>query len=433
MAIEQVCDEKNIPFDSVVEAIEAALAVAYRKEFGNKMLNCRVEFNPEDGASRIFDVKTVVDDPSEEDLERIKKAEEESKKEKAEGKDRRDERREDMKPAEAVEGEEEHRFNPRTDLGLSEAKKQKPDADLGDEIITELPVPEGYGRVAAQTAKQVIIQKLREAERETLFNQYKDRVGEIVNATVQRVEGPMVFMDLGHATALMPPAQQNPRERYKIGDRYKVFLLSVEQGRRGPEIIASRTAPEMVKALFAMEVPELASGSIEIKAVAREAGSRTKIAVLSMADNIDPIGSCVGQRGARVQTVMNELGGEKIDIIEYSDDSVRFIVNALSPAKVISVKLEEADKLAKAYVNEDQLSLAIGKGGQNVRLAAKLSGWKIDVLKDETPVETAEGETTEGEELKVEGESEEANDAQPVIETPVANEDAEATSSESKE
>jgi N utilization substance protein A len=189
----------------------------------------------------------------------------------------------------------------------------------------------------------------------------------------------------------------------------------------------------MVKALFAMEVPELASGSIEIKAVAREAGSRTKIAVLSMADNIDPIGSCVGQRGARVQTVMNELGGEKIDIIEYSDDSVRFIVNALSPAKVISVKLEEANKLAKAYVNEDQLSLAIGKGGQNVRLAAKLSGWKIDVLKDETPVETAEGETTEGEELKIEGESEEANDAQPVIETPVANEDAEATSSESKE
>jgi N utilization substance protein A len=395
-AIEQVCDEKNIPFDSVVEAVEAALAVAYRKEFGNKMLNCRVEFNPEDASSRIFDVKTVVADPTEEDLDRLKKAEEKSEKEKREGKDRREEKREEQKPA--VEGEEEeHRYNPRTDMGVTEAKKIKPDAELGDEMITELPVPEGYGRVAAQTAKQVIIQKLREAERETLFNQYKDRVGEIVNATVQRVEGPMVFMDLGHATALMPPAQQNPRERYKIGDRYKVYLLSVEQGRRGPEIVASRTAPEMVKTLFAMEVPELTNGAIEIKAVAREAGSRSKIAVHSMADNIDPIGSCVGQRGARVQTVMNELGGEKIDIIEYSDDAVRFIVNALSPAKVVSVKLKEADKIAQAFVAEDQLSLAIGKGGQNVRLAAKLSGWKIDVVKDDTPVESAEGEEKEEE------------------------------------
>ncbi len=398
MAIEQVCDEKNIPFDSVVEAIEAALAVAYRKEFGNKMLNCRVEFNPDDASSRIFDVKTVVADPTEEDLERLKKAEEKSDKEKRMGKEKREEKKEH--PTAGADGEaveEEHRFSPRTDLGITDAKKIKPDAELGDEIITELPVPEGYGRVAAQTAKQVIIQKLREAERETLFNQYKDRVGEIVNATVQRVEGPMVFMDLGHATALMPPAQQNPRERYKIGDRYKVYLLSVEQGRRGPEIVASRTAPEMVKALFTMEVPELSSGSIEMKAVAREAGSRSKIAVLSLADNIDPIGSCVGQRGARVQTVMNELGGEKIDIIEYSDDAVRFIVNALSPAKVVSVKLNETDHIAQAFVNEDQLSLAIGKGGQNVRLAAKLSGWKIDVMKDETPdeEEVTDASTTE--------------------------------------
>jgi len=399
MAIEQVCDEKNIPFDSVVEAVEAALAVAYRKEFGNKMLNCRAEFNTEDGSSRLFDVKTVVADPTQEDLDRVKSAEEKSEKERAEGKDRRGEKREEAaRSAEGTAEEEEHRFNPRTDIGITEAQKIKADAELGDEMITELPVPEGYGRVAAQTAKQVIIQKLREAERETLFNQYKDRVGEIVNATVQRVEGPMVFMDLGHATALMPPAQQNSRERYKIGDRYKVFLLSVEQGRRGPEIIASRTAPEMVKALFTMEVPELTSGTIEIKTVAREAGSRSKIAVASLADNIDPIGSCVGQRGARVQTVMNELGGEKIDIIEYSDDAVRFIVNALSPAKVISVKLEEAEKLARAYVNEDQLSLAIGKGGQNVRLAAKLTGWKIDVLKDETPVEGEAKEAAETEE-----------------------------------
>lgn len=378
-AIEQVCEEKNIPFDSVVEAIEAALAVAYRKEFGNKLLNCKVEFNPEDASSRIYDVKTVVEDPKPEELEAIAAAE-------AAKEDRMQRGKREEAPAEPLaEGEEEvHRFNPRTDIAITEAKKEKADAELGDEMVKELPVPEGYGRVAAQTAKQVIIQKLREAERDTLFNQYKDRVGEIVNATVQRVEGPMVFMDLGHASALMPPSQQNPKEQYRVGDRHKVFLASVEQSRRGPEILASRTSPEMVKAFFEMEVPELASGSIEIKVVSREAGSRTKMAVLSHDDSIDPIGSCVGQRGARVQTVMNELGGEKIDIIEYSEDPVRFIVNALSPAKVVSVQLNEEEHLAKAFVAEDQLSLAIGKGGQNVRLAAKLTGWKIDVIKDET-------------------------------------------------
>lgn len=381
-AIEQVCEEKNIPFDSVVDAIEAALAVAYRKEFGNKLLNCKVEFNPEDASSRIYDVKTVVEDPKPEELEAL--AQEEKMREEQKQKGKREERPTETLAGDAAPEEEVHKFNPRTDIPLTQALTLKYDAEVGDEMITELPIPEGYGRVAAQTAKQVIIQKLREAERDTLFNQYKDRVGEIVNATVQRVEGPLVFMDLGHASALMPPSQQNPKEHYKIGDRYKVYLAAVEQSRRGPEILASRTAPEMVKAFFEMEVPELTSGAIEIKAVSREAGSRTKIAVMSHDDSIDPIGSCVGQRGARVQTVMNELGGEKIDIIQYSEDAVKFIVNALSPAKVISVQLNEEEKHAKAYVAEDQLSLAIGKGGQNVRLAAKLTGWKIDVLKDET-------------------------------------------------
>lgn len=391
-AMEQVCEEKNIPFDSVVEAIEAALAVAYRKEFGNKLLNCKVEFNPEDASSRIYDVKTVVEDPKPEELEALAAAEAAREEQRQKGK--REEKPVEAEKAEGEVPEEEvHKFNPRTDIPLTEALTMKNDAELGDEIITELPVPEGYGRVAAQTAKQVIIQKLREAERDTLFNQYKDRVGEIVNATVQRVEGPLVFMDLGHAAALMPPSQQNPKEHYKVGDRHKVYLAAVEQSRRGPEILASRTAPEMVKAFFEMEVPELAAGTIEIKAVSREAGSRTKIAVMSHDESIDPIGSCVGQRGARVQTVMNELGGEKIDIIQYSEDAVKFIVNALSPAKIISVQLNEEEKHAKAYVADDQLSLAIGKGGQNVRLAAKLTGWKIDVLKDETPV--TEEATTE--------------------------------------
>lgn len=408
-AIEALCDEKNISFDSVVDSIEAALAVAYRKEFGHKNMNCKAEFNPEDGSSRVFDVKEVVEDPSEEELAEVAREEEERERRKAEGKPR-DDRRD-----ETPEEEEEKKFNPRTDIALSDAKEVKPDAEVGDEIISELPQHDDYGRVAAQTAKQVIIQKLREAERETLFDLYKDRAGEVINATVQRVEGRMVFMDLGQATAIMPPGQQIRDENYSIGARYKVYLKSVEKTKRGPEIVASRTAPEMVTALFDMEVPEIGAGAIEIKGVAREAGSRSKIAVVALQDNIDPIGSCVGQRGARVQTVMQELGGEKIDIIEWTDDTVKYIVNALSPAKVISVELkpgeaEDGEDLAIANVADDQLSLAIGKGGQNVRLAAKLSGWKIDIMKDgddgseedeaptEAPVEEAPVEEAPAEE-----------------------------------
>ncbi|PIW36521.1 MAG: transcription termination/antitermination protein NusA [Candidatus Kerfeldbacteria bacterium CG15_BIG_FIL_POST_REV_8_21_14_020_45_12] len=391
-AIEQLCEEKNIPYEAVIDSIEAALAVAYRKESGNKMLNVRAEFNPDDGASQFFDVKTVTEDPSEEELEAVAAAEAEEQKIREERRVGRDDRRGSRhdEPREGEE-EEEKRFNPKTDLGITQAKELKADAEVGDEMITELPLLDDFGRVAAQTAKQVIIQKLREAERQTLYDVYKDRVGEIVNATVHRVEGPMVYMDLGQATAMMPPAQRIRTENYSIGARFKVLLLSVEQGRRGPEIIASRSAAEMVEKLFETEVPEIGGGSIEIKGVAREAGSRTKIAVLSLADNIDPIGSCVGQRGARVQTVMNELGGEKIDIIEYNEEPVNYIVNALSPAKVISVQLDEEERVAKAFVAEDQLSLAIGKGGQNVRLAAKLTGWKIDVVnesgEDNGPVE----------------------------------------------
>lgn len=409
MAIEQVCDEKNIPFDSVVDSIEAALAVAYRKEFGNKNLNARVEFNPEDGSMRIFDVKEVVDDPEEEE-------------ETPEGEEPEVPVKEERKPQEGQEDDEEdeHRFNPRTDIGITDAREVKEDAELGDEIISEMPVPDEFGRVAAQTAKQVIIQKLREAERETLFNEYKDRIGEIINATVQRVEGPVVYMDLGQATAIMPPAQQVRGERYQVGGRYKVYLLSIEKTNRGPEIIASRAASEMVAKLFEMEVPEISSGSIEIKAVSREAGSRSKIAVQTLVDNIDPIGSCVGQRGARVQTVMSELGGEKIDIIEYNEDPVKFIVNALSPAKVQSVELKEEEQTAIAHVIEDQLSLAIGKGGQNVRLAAKLSGWKIDVMK-------AEGEGDSEEATKEEVKDEEKTEEPAPEETPVEKEE---TSSE---
>lgn len=413
VAIEQVCDEKNIPYDSVIESIESALAVAYRKEVGNKMLNVRAEFNPEDGSSQFYDVKTVTEDPDEEELVEIARKEEERRLARELGKPMpKEEKKEEGELAEGEEPEEEP-FNPKTDIGITDAKEMKADAEIGDEIVTALPLPDDFGRVAAQTAKQVIIQKLREAERETLYNQYKDRAGEIINATVHRVEGRLVYMDLGQATALMPPSEQIQNERYNIGDRYKIFLRSVEQGRRGPEIIASRAAAEMVEALFEMEVPEISSGLIEIKGVAREGGSRTKIAVFTEDESIDPIGSCVGQRGARVQAVMGELGGEKIDIIEYDEDIVKYIVNALSPAKVTAVELNDEEKTAIAFVEEDQLSLAIGRGGQNVRLAAKLVGWKIDVMKDgeepegdEAPAEEAPVEEVSAEDVSEETESE---------------------------
>jgi N utilization substance protein A len=278
------------------------------------------------------------------------------------------------------EEEKEERFDPKTMVPLQLARQQKPDANLGDEIRTELFPPAAYGRMAAQTAKQVIIQRLREAERDTIFKEFKGRESEILTGTVQRVEGRLVFVDLGHATSIMPPPEQVASERYQPGQRIKVFLVSVNTTPKGPEIVVSRSHPEMVRKLFAIEVPEISAGSVEIKAIAREAGSRTKTAVFSNQKNIDPVGSCVGQRGTRVQTVIGELGGEKIDIIEWSDDPIKFISNALSPAKILSIKVNPEDKSAIAEVREDQMSLAIGRNGQNVRLAAKLTGWKIDIV-----------------------------------------------------
>ncbi len=393
MAIKQICEEKNIPFESVISSIEAALAVAYRKEFGEKGQNIQVEFNPVNASMRIYDVKTVVEDELYEEYlkeqEELEKAEAEAEKEgpKEESKeDKKDEKKDkDEKKEEEVEGEEEEekRFNPKTDIPLSEAKEEYPEIELEEEIRNELDAPEEYGRVAAQTAKQVIIQKLREAERETLFDTYQDRIGEIVNATVQRVEGRYVFVDLGQATAVMPPQEQVRDERYEPGQKIKIYLVSVDKTNKGPEILASRAHPQMVAELFRLEVPEINGGEIEIKGVAREAGSRSKIAVLSEDDTIDPIGSCVGQRGTRVQTVITELGGEKIDIIEWSEDPVKFINNALAPAKILSVKLDEEAKTATVEVKEDQFSLAIGKQGQNVRLASQLAGWQLDIVKEE--------------------------------------------------
>ncbi|EKD79508.1 MAG: transcription elongation factor NusA, partial [uncultured bacterium] len=379
-AIKQICEEKGIPFEAVIETIETALAVAYRKETAQKGKDIRVEFNPNDGSMRIFEVTTVVEDELHDQYLKDKAARE------AAG-----EAAEPL-PAMDANGEPIKRFNPKTDIAYAEAKKEIGDIEIGDEIRDELEVPAEFGRMAAQTAKQVIIQKLREAERETLFNLYQDRAGEVINAMIQRVEGKVVFVDLGQAIAVMPPSEQVRSEVYKPGQRIKVLLLSIEKTNRGPEIVASRSHPNLVSALFSSEVPEIGAGSVVIKGVAREAGSRTKIAVAATDPNIDPIGSCVGQRGTRVQTVITELGGEKIDIIHYDDDAVKFIVHALSPAKITSVTLKEdpeGKKIAVAEVPDDQFSLAIGKSGQNVRLASRLSGWSIDIVRTEQPVTEA--------------------------------------------
>ena len=236
--------------------------------------------------------------------------------------------------------------------------------------------------MAAQTAKQVIIQRLREAEREMIFNDFKDKEHEVVSGVVQRREGKIVLVDLGKAVGVLPYEEMIQGEMYKSGDRIKVFVKEVSSRPKGPEIVLSRTSDEILKKVFYLEIPEISNGLIELKAVAREAGFRSKVAVSTDSDNVDPIGSCVGQRGARIQTVIAELGGEKVDIIEYNEDPIKFIANALSPAKIISMDLNEEDKKAKVKVGSDQLSLAIGKGGQNARLAAKLTGWKIDIVED---------------------------------------------------
>lgn len=373
-AIKQICDDRGIPQEQVIEALEAALAAAYRKDFGEKNQNIKVEFDIKTGGSRVFDVKTVVEDlPPEEEH-----ADEEGELKEAE------EKSDERSPLEegAFEDEEGRRFNPKTDLQLSDALGIKPDAVIGDEINTELPVPAEYGRMAAQTAKQVIIQKIREAERNLLYDTFKDKEGTIITGTVQRREENRILIDLGKISATLPISEQIAKERYMPGDRIKVYVISVQETGRGPEILVSRASSAMVKKIFESEIPEVASGAIEIKKISRDAGNRSKVAVISNQDNIDPIGSCIGQRGGRIQMIIAELGGEKIDVILYDEDPDTFITNALSPAKVSSIELFPETRTARVLVGEDQLSLAIGKGGQNVRLASQLTGWNIEVHQD---------------------------------------------------
>lgn len=333
-AIEQICEEKGISKDSVIEAIEAALIAAYKKDFGDKDQEVRVTLDKDSGEARIYVSKEVV--------------------------------------KEVQEGFE------MLQISLVDANKINAKAKLGEMIEYEEDNKE-FGRVAAQTAKQVIMQRIREAEREVVFTEFSDKEGQIISSTVQRVERGNVYIDLGHAVGVLFPNDQLPNERYYTGQRVKVYVVRVEQTQRGPQIVVSRTHPEMIRRLFEMEVPEISNNSVEIVGIAREAGMRTKIAVKSNIDGVDPVGTFVGGRGSRVQAVMNEIGEEKIDIIPFSEDAIEYISSALSPTKVISVKIDEDEKKAVVKVPEDQLSLAIGKSGQNVRLAAKLTGWNVDI------------------------------------------------------
>ncbi len=405
-AIKQVCEEKKINYDLVVSAIESALAAAYRKDYGNKLQNIKVTFNPETGKSKIYDIKTVVEDLTEEEEEALLEKIEEIKKQKINRKER-EPRAElnEIKEDETLIGEEERKFNPKTEIQLKDAVLVKKDAKIGEEIIFDLEEPEGYGRMAAQTAKQVIVQKIREIEKETIFNEFKDQEGGVVNGLIQRVEGRLVFVDLDKAIGILPMDEQIYGERYNVGGRIKVYIKEVRSGVRGAEIVLSRKSEEIVRQIFMMEIPELANGLIEIKSIAREAGSRSKVAIYTDSENIDPVGSCVGQRGVRIQTIINELGGEKIDIVEYSDDPSKYIANALAPAKILSIKTDDKLKRAIVKVDPDKLSLAIGKAGQNARLAARLTGWKIDIL-PYNPDEPEEVEEKKSEELFVEKETE---------------------------
>ncbi|MEX0649687.1 MAG: transcription termination factor NusA [Candidatus Andersenbacteria bacterium] len=339
LAIDQIVAEKGISKEKVLETIEAALAAAYRKDYGQRGQDIRAEFNEEDGAARIFKVTTVM--ATEEDLE-----------------------------------------NPAAQVLLEEAKKTDPEAEVGKEYVEEVtPTDPHYGRVAAQTAKQVIIQRIREAEREAVFEEYKDKEGEIISGIVQRIENDVTFVDIGRTTGILFPSEQVRGERYRLNQRIRVYVVKVELSSRGPEIVLSRSHPGMLRRLFELEVPEIFAGSVEIKGIAREAGERSKISVWAKEEGIDPVGACIGQRGTRIQTIIAELSGEKIDVIQWDEDPAHYIANSLSPARVVAVDIFEDEKRALAHVDEDQLSLAIGKRGQNVRLAAKLSGWRIDIVK----------------------------------------------------
>lgn len=391
-ALDELQAEKGISREAVVEAIATALAAAYRREYGKRGQIIRATFNPETGDLEFRQAKIVVDETLV--------------------------RKEDEEPT----GEDDHRsrFNPEQHIMITDAQRIKKDAALDEEISFPLETKEEFGRIAAQAAKQVVMQKIREAERTSIISEYGEREGEIVTGHVQRFERGNLYIDLGRATAVLPYDEQIPGERYRQGERVRALLLRVDEGVRGTFIRLSRSHPKFLTKLFETEVPELANQVLEVKGVVREPGSRAKIAVFSKDAHVDPVGALVGQRGVRVAVVTSELGGEKIDVVEWSENPAAFVKEALKPAQVMDIELVEDENRATVTVAEDQQSLAIGRGGQNVRLAARLTGWKIDIrsASGEKPVEEAKPD-----ELVTETPAEETP-AEPVAEevAPVAEE-----------
>ncbi|WP_188648633.1 transcription termination factor NusA [Marinithermofilum abyssi] len=345
-ALSQLEKEKGISKEVLIEAIEAALISGYKRNFHSAQ-NVRVDIDRDSGQVRVFARKTVVDEV----------------------------------------------LDPRLEISLDAATEINPGYQLGDIVEIEV-TPADFGRIAAQTAKQVVTQRIREAERSIIYEQFVDREEDIVTGVVQRADNRHYYVDLGRVEALLPHSETMPGERFKHNDRVKAFITKVEKSTKGPQVFLSRTHPGLLKRLFELEVPEIYDGIVEIRSVAREAGFRSKIAVSSRDEQVDPVGACVGHRGMRVQTVVNELRGEKIDIVRYSEEPVEFVSNALSPSKVVNVDIEEEEKVARVVVPDHQLSLAIGKEGQNARLAAKLTGWKIDIKSESEAAETAEDEET---------------------------------------
>lgn len=353
--LEQLEEERGVSKDKVIEAIELALASAYKKEYGKRSQIIKSKFDLNSGDVEFYQVK-VVKDPSQVIME-------------------------DEEVDETLEDPENIRvrFDSEKHILLENAKLFKKTAEIDEEIIFPLEKKDDFGRIAAQTAKQVITQKIREAEKSSVIKEFGEHEGDIVSGTIQRIERGSIYLDMGRAVGQIPYSEQIPGEHFKQGERVRAYLVAVEETPRGVFLKLSRSHPKFLEELFYAEVPELASQTVEIKSIAREAGSRSKVAVFSHDEHIDPVGSLVGQRGVRVSTIMSELGGEKIDIIEWSEDVSKYIEESLSPAQIVSVETNEDDKVATVTVTEDQQSLAIGKGGQNVRLAAKLTGWKIDI------------------------------------------------------
>ena len=345
--LKELAYEKGIDEELLFETIDAALSSAYKRNF-NSAQNVRIALSRETGAFHVFAIKKVVEE-AENDIEQI---------------------------------------------SLAQARAINPDYEVGDVVEIEM-TPANFGRIAAQTAKQVVMQRLREAERGIVYDEYMNRTSDIVTGIVQRVEGRNVFVDIGRAEAVLMATEQLPTEEYNYGDTLRAYIIEVKRTARGPQIILSRTHPGLLKKLFELQVPEIQEGVVEIKSIAREAGSRSKVAVHSTEERVDPIGACVGPHYMRVQAVVDELAGEKIDIVKWSDDPATYIANSLNPAKVISVAVNEAEKVSRVVVPDYQLSLAIGKEGQNARLAAKLTGWKIDIKSESQAQELMADDSSE--------------------------------------